>query len=721
MSTAITDDHRALADTASDLLRKRDARGAARALLEGATEELPAFWRDVADLGWLGLHLPEEHGGSGYGIPELVVVVEEMGRAIAPGPFVPTVLASAVIDATADGETKKQLLPGLADGSVTGAVALGGGGVTVDNGAATGDAGVVLGGALADLVLAPAGDDVVVVDARAGEGVAVATAANHDPTRPSARVTFDGAPVVATLTGAARTLTDLARVILSAEAVGIARETTELAADYAKQRQQFGRPIAMFQAVKHHCANMIVATELATAAVWDAARAADHGGEQLTYAAAVAATLAGPAADLCANLDMQVHGGIGFTWEHDTHLYLRRATVLKALLEPDVAGADVTDLVRKGVRRPRTVDLPAEAEPIRDEVKAFADRVKDLDPSAQKAALIESGFAMPHWPKPWGRDASAIEQLVIEQEFNEAGVKRPAYGITGWVILTLIQHATDDQVQRWVPSAMTQDVIWCQLFSEPDAGSDAAGIKTKATRVDGGWLVNGQKVWTSGAHVAGMGFATVRTNPDAPKHQGITTMVIDMHAEGVEVRPLKMTTGQSEFNEVFFNDVFVPDDDVVGPVDGGWTVARATLGNESVSIGGGDGGMSLPAEAMIPPFDANPDRLPGGAARIGRFAADQQAMNLLNLRSIHRAVAGGGPGPEGAMTKLVLSELGHEAAAVMSQLQGQDTAFMDGDAAISNTLVLMHRAMSIAGGTSEIKRNQIGERILGLPRDPLIK
>ena len=130
-------------------------------------------------------------------------------------------------------------------------------------------------------------------------------------------------------------------------------------------------------------------------------------------------------------------------------------------------------------------------------------------------------------------------------------------------------------------------MIWCQLFSEPDAGSDAAGVKTKATRVDGGWLVNGQKVWTSGAHVAGMGFATVRTNPDVPKHDGITMMAIDMHAEGVEVRPLKMTSGNSEFNEVFFDDVFVPDDDVVGPVDGGWTVARATLGNESVSIGGG--------------------------------------------------------------------------------------------------------------------------------------
>ena len=134
----------------------------------------------------------------------------------------------------------------------------------------------------------------------------------------------------------------------------------------------------------------------------------------------------------------------------------------------------------------------------------------------------------------------------------------------------MIQHGTDDQVARWVPPALAQDVIWCQLFSEPDAGSDAAGVKTRATRVDGGWLVNGQKVWTSGAHVAGMGFATVRTDPDVPKHQGITTMVIDMHAQGVEVRPIKMPSGDSEFNEVFFDDVFVPDDDVVGPIDGGW-------------------------------------------------------------------------------------------------------------------------------------------------------
>ena len=209
----------------------------------------------------------------------------------------------------------------------------------------------------------------------------------------------------------------------------------------------------------------------------------------------------------------------------------------------------------------------------------------------------------------------------LSRSSSAAGVSRPQYGITGWVILTLIQHATEDQVARWVMPALRQDVIWCQLFSEPDAGSDAAGVKTRGTRVDGGWLVNGQKVWTSGAHVASFGLATIRTDPDVPKHEGITTMVIDMHAEGVEVRPLKMVTGHSEFNEVFFNDVFVPDDDVVGPVNGGWTVARATLGNESVSIGGGQGGGAMPADMVIAPFDAHPERLAGGAGRVGRFIA----------------------------------------------------------------------------------------------------
>lgn len=717
MSIAITDDHRSLAETVRSFAEKRGLREAARGLLEASEETLPETWREFAELGWLGLHLPEDVGGSGFGIEELVVVVEELGRAVAPGPFVPSVIASAVIAAAGDDALRQQYLPGLADGSAVGAVALGGS-VSVSGGAASGDAGVVLGGGLATVLLVPVGDDVAVVEV--GDGVSVTTPPNLDPTRRSARVTLDGAAATV-IPDARRTLVDLARVILSAEAVGLARETTEMGAAYAKERIQFGRPIAMYQAVKHHCANMAVATELATSAVWDAAQAARSGGDQLSYAAAVAATLSAPAADLCANLNTQVHGGIAITWEHNAHLYMRRATTLLHFLASPQAAEELTDLTRRGVAREKGIDLPPEAEPIRAEVREFAQSIKDLPADEQRTRMIETGYVMPQWPKPYGRAAGAVEQLVIEEEFRAAGIQRPSYGITAWNILTIIQYATQDQIDRWVRPALNQEVVWCQLFSEPEAGSDAAGVKTKATRVDGGWLVNGQKVWTSGAHYAGMGFATVRTNPDVPKHEGITMMAIDMHAKGVEIRPLKMTSGNSEFNEVFFDDVFVPDDDVVGPVDGGWTVARATLGNESVSIGGGGGALSVPGAAMIEPFDAHPERLNGGAARLGRYIAEFQAMGLLNLRSANRAVAGGEPGPEGAMTKLVISEVGHEAAAIMTELSGPDSVFMEGLGAMSNLLVLMHRGMSIAGGTSEIKRNQIGERILGLPRDPLIK
>ena len=717
MPIAITDDHRALAQTVSEFLGARGARGAARNLLEAETERLPEFWGELGELGWLGLHLPESCGGSGFGLPELVVVVEQLGRAVTPGPFVPTVIASAVLAAAGPPDLQARLLPGLASGSAVGAVALGGD-VTVRDGAGYGPADVVASGHLADVLLVASGEDVLVVEP-AADGVKVEIPANLDPTRRSARVTLTGAPATV-LPGARSLLTDLARLLFAAEATGIAREVTEQASEYAKVREQFGRPIATFQAVKHHCANMLVAAELATAAVWDAARAA--AGDQFSYTAAIAATLAVPAAVQNAQLNIQVHGGIGFTWEHDAHLYLRRAAAIQALIDAEAAAIELTDLVRSGVTRAAAIDLPPEAEQIRASIRPEVERLRALDGDSRKQALIESGLLMPHWPRPWGRDASAVEQLVIEQEFAAARLKRPSYGITGWVILTLIQYGTPEQVARWVPAALNQEVIWCQLFSEPGAGSDAAGIRTKATPVEGGWLINGQKVWTSGAQHASYGFATVRTNPDAPKHDGITMVVIDMHAKGVTVRPLRMPTGGSEFNEVFFDDVFVPDEDVVGPVDGGWTVARATLGNESVSIGGGGGSLfTLPPDAVIGPLDAHPERLAGGAGRVGRFLASTQTMTALNLRAAYRAVAGGGPGPEGNVTKLLLSENGHEAAAILAALAGPDLAFLEGPGAMAGTLVLLNRSMSIAGGTSEIKRNQIAERILGLPRDPLIR
>jgi alkylation response protein AidB-like acyl-CoA dehydrogenase len=691
VSLALTDDHRELAASVALLLERRDALAGNRALLEAADEALPSWWDEAAKAGWMEL-----------GIAELAIVAEECGRQAAPGPLVPTAIVAAVL---AEVGAAPDVLAPLTDGTLVGGVATTSS-VRVTEGRASGDA-VVLGGGLAQVVLVPAGDDAVLV--RIGDGVAVETPSNLDPSRRAAKVRLDAAEALV-IAGGAAVLRDVSRIVLGAEAVGVAARCTAESASYAKLREQFGRPIGMFQAVKHHAADMVAATELATAAVWDAARTTDP--EQRGLAAAVAATLAGAAVDRCVNLNTQIHGGIAITWEHDAHLFTRRGVALEVFLDAETAAGDVAAMTRAGITRSGGVELPPEAEALRAQIRPVVERLSALAEDDRLPVLLETGYAVPHWPEPFGRAASAVEQLVIEEEFRAAGIKRPNYGITAWVLLTLVQHGTPEQIARWIAPGLRRDVVWCQLFSEPAAGSDAAGIRTKAVPTEGGWIVNGQKVWTTGAQLAGFGLLTVRTDPDVPKHQGITTVVVDMHAEGVTVRPLRQNSGDSEFNEVFFDDVFIPHEDVVGAVNAGWTVARATLGNESVSIGGDQDAMSVPVAMIVD--------LAGPTPRAGRYVALSQALRSMNLRSAQRAVSGGEPGPEGAITKLMLSELGHEATAIMSAAAGEDLLFLDGPGMFAGRMQLMHRAMSIAGGTSEIKRNQIAERILGLPRDPLI-
>jgi alkylation response protein AidB-like acyl-CoA dehydrogenase len=719
MGIALTDDHRELADVARAFLTSQKARWAARSLLDSPDEKGPGFWQEMVELGWLGLHIDEEHGGSGYGLPELVVVIEELGRAVAPGPFVPTVIASATIAKDGSADQKSRLLPGLIDGTSTAGIGLDSQ-VQVKDGVANGEAGIVFGAGLAELLLIAAGDDVLLLD-RGRAGVSVDMPDNLDPTRRSGRVRLENVSVAAEdiLPDARQSALARARTLLAAEAVGGATDCVEAAVDYAKVRQQFGRTIATFQAVKHHCANMLVAAESAIAAVWDASRAAGEDEEQFRLIAAVAAALAFPAYARNAELNIQVHGGIGFTWEYDAHLHLRRALVSSALFGGDAPAGDVFDRTAAGAVRENSLDLPPEAEELRERIHADAAEIAALDKNAQRDRLIETGYVMPHWPKPWGRAADAVEQLVIEEEFRAAGVKRPDYSITGWVILTLIQHGTEWQIERFVEKALRQDEIWCQLFSEPEAGSDAASVKTRATRVEGGWKINGQKVWTSGAQYCARGLATVRTDPDAPKHAGITTVIVDMKAPEVEVRPLRQITGSSEFNEVFFNDLFVPDEDVVGAPNSGWTVARATLGNERVSIGGSGSFYEGLASKLVQLAQAS-DRLAGARIRVGNFLADDHALRLLNLRRAARSVEGAGPGPEGNVTKLKLAEHMIEGGAISAALLGPEVALLDGPGAVVGRMMMGARGMAIAGGTSEVSRNQIAERILGMPRDPLI-
>jgi alkylation response protein AidB-like acyl-CoA dehydrogenase len=719
MSIALTDDHRELGNVARSFLTAQKARLAARALLDSDDEGRPPFWSDLAELGWLGLHVDEEYGGSGFGLPELVVVIDELGRAVAPGPFVPTVTVSAVLSAVGNDEQKTRLLPGLVDGTLTAAVGFGGN-LTVSGGRLSGDAGVVIGAGLADVLLLASGEDMILVD-RTADGVAIEVPGNLDRARRSGRVVLTDVAVGDNLLpGARNAALARTRTLYAAEAVGGASDCVDSAVEYAKVREQFGRTIATFQAVKHHCANMLVAAESAVSCVWDAARAAGEDEEQFRLTSAVAATLALPAYVYNAELNIQVHGGIGFTWEHDAHLHLRRALTVQAVLGGDESATDVFDLTAKGIARANSLDLPAGSDELRTEIRAEAQRIAGLDEKAQLDELIATGYLMPHWPKPWGLAAGAVEQLLCEEEFAAADVKKQDYGITGWVILTLIQHGTPSQIERFVEKALRQDEVWCQLFSEPSAGSDAAAVKTRATRVDGGWSITGQKVWTSGAHYCKRGLATVRTDFDGPKHAGITMVILDMKAPGVEVRPLRQITGGSDFNEVFFTDVFVPDEDVVGEPNAGWTVARATLGNERVSIGGG-GGIAPASAWLMHLAQTHGDRVVGSLQRVGRFLAEDHALRLLNLRRAVRSIEGAGPGPEGNITKLKLADHFHEQGAIAASLVGPDLALEDGEGALASRAVMGARGMAIAGGTSEVARNQIAERILGMPRDPLIK
>ena len=554
-----------------------------------------------------------------------------------------------------------------------------------------------------------------------------------DLTRPVARVRADRTVVPADrlLTGLdRRAVTSLAAILFCAEASGIADWATRAASEYAKIRHQFGRPIGQFQAVKHRCARMLAQAEQAAAAVWDAARtepdAADPVGRQREFAAAAAAVVAIDAAVWCAHQCIQVLGGIGYTWEHEAHLYYRRAMSLRALLGPSSEWAEhVAGLALSGVSRPVQVEVPGGDAELRAQVRGELSAIAALTGRDRIERVAAGGWVVPHLPRPWGRGAGALEQVVIAQEMRAAGIKAPGLVIGAWVVPALIQYGTPEQQQRFLPATLRGDYLWCQLFSEPGAGSDLAGLTTRAVRADGGWKLTGQKIWTSLAKQAAWAICIARTDPAAPKHDGITYFLVDMSSPGVEVRPLREMTGDSLFNQVFLDEVFVPDDCVVGEVNGGWRVARTTLANERVSLsqswtfGSGVAELLQVAKAAADP----------SLTQVGTLVCTGHAINLLGLRVTLKQLSGTDPGATGSVRKLLGMEHAQQIAELCFAMSGTGGALGGaGGAPVSESgapngsrwarQVLMTRALTIGGGTTDIQLNIIGERILGLPRDP---
>jgi 3-oxochol-4-en-24-oyl-CoA dehydrogenase len=368
-------------------------------------------------------------------------------------------------------------------------------------------------------------------------------------------------------------------------------------------------------------------------------------------------------------------------------------------------------------------DLPPDDDPRRTELRRWlADH-----PAPSGRELADAGLVAPHWPRPWGLAADPVHQLVIDEELRRAGVRRPVNLIgIGWAGPTLLHAGTDEQKERYLFPLLAGEELWCQLFSEPGAGSDLASLATRAERDGDEWVVTGQKIWTSLAQHARFGILIARTDPAASKHTGITYFVCPMDAPGITIRPIIEMTGAHTFNEVFLDEVRLPAANVVGTVGDGWRLAKVTLANERVSLssGGALWGMGPTGADLVSLV-----RERGGVddpvlrRRVADLHIESEILRLIRLRTVSSAIRGEAPGPEASIRKVLADEHGQRVFGLAKDLAGPRGMLTDGGP-LGAPVDLWHhgflfsRALTVGGGTGEVQRNIIGERVLGLPAEP---
>lgn len=718
MTIATTEEQRAVQESVRAWARSVDPVATVR---QGPADSWRSTWESFAKLGIFSVAVPEEVGGSGAEIVDLAAMLEQSAMELAPGPVLTTALAALVVGRSS-GPAAKRWSEELAEGACPCGVVVDGPALSAERSAdggltLTGRTGPVLGGqeGVSLLVPADAGDGVVwcLVDGGA-DGLTHIAADSIDKSRAFGNVECSGVTVAANgvVEGVQDGLVrDLAATLAAAEASGVASWCLRTAVEYAKIREQFGKPIGSFQAIKHLCAEMLCRVEQTAATAWDAAVAAEDAwtnDSELGIAAAVAATVSLDAAVETAKDCIQVLGGIGFTWEHEAHFYLRRATSLRQLLGGSPRWrARVAELTRAGVRRHLSIDLSdlgSERADIRGEIAELVARPE----SERRAALADAGYLAPHWPAPYGRGAKAAQQILIEEELAAVGVSRPDLVIGWWAVPTILEHGSPEQIEKFATPTLRGEIVWCQLFSEPGAGSDLAALRTTAERVDGGWKLQGQKVWTSKAQEADWAICLARTDREAPKHKGISYFLVDMKTPGITIKPLREITGDSLFNEVYLDGVFVPDDLLVGNLGDGWKLARTTLANERVAMSGGSSLGGAMEELLKIAGDSDPVT----DDKLGTLISNALVGSLLQLRTTLRQLDGQDPGPASSVQKLVGVRQRQSVAEFAMDLAGPD-GWVEGPLSYEffNT-----RCLSIAGGTTQILLTVAAERILGLPR-----
>lgn len=702
-----------------------------------ATGKLPQWWESFVGNGFHAVHLPEQLGGQGGALMDGACVLEAAAKALLPGPLLPTVTAGAIALLADPAPSTESLLRQLAAGAPAAVILPGNG----EFGARPSGQGWVVSGASdvtagvcsAQVVLVAAGtpdDDVVwlVIDPENGS-------AATEPENGTDIVT-DVGRLRLTEYGAAEVLTGidagraecLAAALIASTTAGIIQWCVEAVTAHLRIREQFGKVIGTFQALQHSAAMLLVNTELATAAAWDAVRAADESLDQHRIAAAGAAVLAiSPAPDLVLDA-LTMFGAIGFTWEHDVHLYWRRAISLAASIGPANRWARRLGRLTCTQQRDMSVNLgDADAE-FRAQVAQTLDAALELEndqpgrqgdyedfkTGPQRNLIAEAGLIAPHWPTPWGLDAGPLRQLIIDDEFaKRPALVRPSLGIAEWILPSVLKAAPKDLQDKLIPPTQRGQIAWCQLFSEPGAGSDLAALATRATKVDGGWMINGHKIWTSVAHRADFGALLARTDPAASKHCGIGYFILDMRSPGIEIQPIKTATGEAHFNEVFLTDVFIPDDMLLGDPVGGWNLAIATMAEERSAISGYvkfDRAAALRRLASEP----GPDREDALRA-IGELDAYTNAIKALGVRETIRLLDGQPSGPASSIAKVAMNVLLRRTFEATLQLTGRLAMVADSDPAIVEPYLHLPAEL-IGGGTREIQLNIIAQMILGLPR-----
>lgn len=775
----LTSEQQQIADSAADLLgRQADSAAVRAAIAQGGFD--PGLWQQLAGLGWCGVQLPETCGGLGLGLAELCVLAEALGRHLAPVPWFETAVLAGQALAASAGATgaacgAPQLaawLQGLAEGRCRATLSLGDDGpcwtgrhaalratATPAGWQLDGLSPPLPGAAVADLWLLTAstvqGEALLLGVPHDAAGASVQPVANHDLTRPLARVRLAGVAVPGQACLARGPAVDAllqavqqrAAIVLAAEQVGLAQRSLDLAVAYTGERVQFGQPVARFQAVKHRCAQTLVAVALARSAVLGAAAAVDGGarGAGLLRQAAMARCLATEAARIATQELIQLQGGMGFTWASDAHLYFKRAQAGSQWLGPAGAWLDrVADAIASGdeAAAPRATEAiePAEDAALRADIAhwmrqhlqgrfaALRHQGGPGDPGflvdlskAWEQQLAAGGWVGIGWPRRYGgRALGLMQQVIVHEAYARAGGPG-RLGHIGEHLLapTLMAFGTPGQQQRFLPGIRAGTEYWAQGYSEPNAGSDLANVQTRARREGEDWVIDGQKVWTSWAREADWIFVLARTEPGSQRHQGLSLLLVPLRQAGVTIRPIRQITGAAEFNEVFFDSARTEASLCLGAPGQGWQVAMALLGFER-------GVSTLGQQAH---FEGELADLIAVARRNGaladpvlrrRIAAASLALaaQRCNALRVLDAAPGSAPGGEALIAKYVWSNWRRDLGALAADVMGLATDAIDDAPAAQRLrgLWLRSRADTIYAGSNEIQLNLIAERGLGMPR-----